>query len=217
MVKNIIFDLDGTLIDSLTDIRAALNESLKACSLPLSYSKSEVRGFIGDGADALLHKALGDLDSPSAFDCLKKEYLPRYLAFQNHHTRPFNGLPSVLEYLKNRSISLFVCTNKPQEHASQIVAKAFREGLFEEVRGLQDGEPPKPDRTLPDSLISKHSLNREETYFVGDSLVDLLTAHNASLPLALCLWGYGFYKPSLLAEAKIVLNKPKEVAKLALL
>jgi len=84
------------------------------------------------------------------------------------------------------------------------------------VRGLNEGEKPKPDPWVVNSFISKFGLERSECLFIGDSLPDLLTSQNAGLPLCLCEWGYGFYKPELLKECAIVIKKPKDLAKVVL-
>jgi phosphoglycolate phosphatase len=216
MYQALIFDLDGTLLDTLTDIRTALNEALKAAGYDYSFSKQQCHSLIGNGADALVHKALLQNDSPDAFAKLKAEYMPRYAAFQGNHTKPFNGEKPTLTYLKERGVRLFVCSNKPDDLAKAIIAKNYGDDLFEEVRGLREGEAPKPDPHVVAYFIEKYNLDKTSCLFVGDSLPDLLTAQNAGLPLCLCEWGYGFYKPELLQEAKYVIKKPKELAQFIL-
>jgi len=216
MYKNLIFDLDGTLLDTITDIRAAINAALTQCGFSYSFSKSDCRSLIGDGADALVHRALKENDNPSNFSQLKEAYMPLYAEMQNRHTKPFNGLIPTLTYLKIKGFRLFVCTNKPDVLAKKIILEKFGSELFEEVRGLKEGEKPKPDPGVVNYFISKFGLERSECLFVGDSLPDLLTSQNAKLPLCLCEWGYGFYKPELLNECAIVIKKPKDLAKVVL-
>lgn len=214
MIKNLIFDLDGTLLDTITDIRRAINDALKASGTPLSYSKKETKRLVGDGADTLIHRSLGPYDTERNFAKLKAEYLPRYGAYQEDHTKAFNGIVPTLEYLKNKGISLFVCTNKPDAYAKIIVEKFFGTDLFLAIRGLREGELPKPNPAIVDSFVERFSLNKEETVFVGDSITDLHTAQNAGLPLALCLYGYGQYKKGLLDEAAYLIEKPKDIARI---
>lgn len=214
MIQNLIFDLDGTLLDTITDIRRAINDALKVCGIPLSYSKKETRSLIGDGADNLVHRALGPYDTERNFAAVKAAYLPRYGEYQEVHTKPFNGIVPTLEYLKNRGISLFVCTNKPDAYAQIIVKKFFGDSLFVAIRGLREGEAPKPNPAIVQSFFEAYHLDPKETLFVGDSVTDLHTAQNAGLPLALCLYGYGFYKKGLKEEAAYLVLKPKDLARI---
>jgi phosphoglycolate phosphatase len=217
MYQALFFDLDGTLLDTLTDIRAALNEALLQSGFSFTYSKQECHYLIGNGADYLVHKALKDQDTPANFAKLKAAYMPLYAAYQERHTKPFNGMVPTLQYLHNRGILLFVCSNKPDALAKRIVPKFYGEDLFTEIRGQKEGEPRKPDPFIPNSFIAHYALDPKQCLFVGDSLPDLLTANNAGLPLCLCMWGYGFYKPDLLEECKYVIKKPKELAQVATL
>lgn len=213
MKKALIFDLDGTLLDTITDIRRAINDALEAAGFPYRYSKSDCHSLVGDGADTLLHRALKEEDNEENFLKLKAEYLPRYKAYQGEHTKAFNGIVPTLKYLKNKGIILCVCTNKPDELAHIILAKFFGEDFFDGIKGLKEGELPKPDPHNVLSFMMRFDLASDNCVFVGDSLPDLLTAHNAGLPLALCTYGYGFYKPELLNEAKYIITKPKELAR----
>jgi phosphoglycolate phosphatase len=217
MFQALFFDLDGTLLDTLTDIRQAINEALASCGYPYSFSKQECHSLIGNGADTLVHRALKDNDSPAAFEKLKAEYMPRYRAFQGNHTKPFNGEKPTLLFLKERGVKLFVVTNKPDPLAKAIIAANYGDSLFMEVCGLHEGEAPKPDPHIVFDLLARYGLDKSRCLFVGDSLPDLLTAQNAGLPLCLCEWGYGFYKPELLQECRFVIKKPKELAQIALL
>jgi phosphoglycolate phosphatase len=216
MVQSLIFDLDGTLLDTLTDIRLAINEALKECGYHYAFSKADCHALIGNGADVLVHKALKENDTPERFAELKKAYMPLYAAKQEDHTKPFNGEKVTLSYLAQRGIRLFVCSNKPDALCQKVVTKYYGNDLFEEIRGIREGETPKPDPTILDEMMIRRGIDRKETVFVGDSLPDLLTAQNAQLPLCLCLWGYGFYKPELLQEAQYVIKKPKELAQFCL-
>jgi phosphoglycolate phosphatase len=159
---------------------------------------------------------LKDNDTPEAFLALKKAYMPLYQAYQEDHTKPFNGMEPTLRFLAGRGKKLFVCSNKPDALAKTIVEKFYGKDLFLEIRGHQEGEPVKPDPLIVNSLVEKYAIDKKDALFVGDSLPDLLTAQNAGLPLCLCLWGYGFYKPELLQEAAYVIKKPKEIVSIVL-
>lgn len=209
----LIFDLDGTILDTLTDIRLAINEALLQAGFPLSYSLKDTKTLVGNGADVLVHRALGGYDNDENFLKLKKAYMPLYEAYQNRHTKPFNGLPTVLKYLQNKGLSLFVCTNKPDKLAQEIVTSLYGEGLFKEIHGHEEGSPVKPDPLIVDYFVGKYGLLKDECLFLGDSITDFLTAKNASLDFAIVTWGYGQYKKALLDECDYVIEHPKDLAR----
>lgn len=212
MYKNLIFDLDGTLLDTLVDIRAAINLALKQCGYDYSFSLKESRTLIGNGSDMLVKRALKNKgDDETAFKQLRAAYLPLYKEKQNEHCKPFNGLKECLNFLEERGCSLYVCTNKPDELANIIVKAHFGKALFKDIIGNGRNFPVKPDPGIVNYLINKHDLEKEETIFIGDSSVDVETARNAKLKSILVTWGYGNYKPSLLEEADFVANKPKQI------
>lgn len=216
MRTDIIFDLDGTLLHTLPDIRHAINKALSDCGYPYRYSLKESRLLIGNGADMLVRRALREKgDDEEAFAALKAKYMPYYAAMQNDHAKPYNGIKGVLGYLKDKGCRLFVCTNKPAKLAREVVESHFGK-LFEAVVGHEEGAPVKPDPTIVNSLLSANSIKREEALFVGDSAVDVDTAHNALLPCCLVKWGYGQYKKGLLEKADYVISKPKELIAIAL-
>jgi phosphoglycolate phosphatase len=216
MYQVLFFDLDGTLLDTLTDIRAAINDALKECGFSYSFSKQECRSLIGNGADIFIHKALKDQDSLDNFLKLKASYMPKYKDYQGKHTKPFNGVEPTLRFLAQRGIRLFVCSNKPDELAQLIVTRFYGNALFTEIRGNREGEKVKPDPHIVEYFLEKYALPKESSLFVGDSLPDLLTAQNAGLPLCLCTWGYGSYKADLLNECRYVIQKPKELVSIVL-
>lgn len=214
MIDNIIFDLDGTLIDTIHDIASAVNDALAECGFLFHYSDLEAHGLIGDGADVLVHRALKNEDTPSNFERLKASYLPKYREYQLRTSKPFDGIFPMLLELKKMGKRLFVCTNKPDEYAKILLPRFFPDGLFGEIRGIIEGEAPKPDPTIVRALMAKHGLNEENTLFVGDSKTDLTTSRNAGLPLALCLWGYGFYNESLCLSAAYTLDAPSDLVRI---
>ncbi len=211
MYKSVIFDLDGTLLDTLQDIRLAFNDALEAAGLPLSYSLKEVRNMIGKGADYLCHTGLGKFDNEENFLKLKGEYMWRYEKYQVEHTKPYPGIYETLLFLKERGIQLFVCSNKPDKLASEILSHCFKSQLFVYVQGHLENFPPKPHPASLNKIIDGYHLERRECLFVGDSETDLLTAKNGELDICLVRWGYDHYKEALLNEATYVIDKAKEL------
>jgi len=217
MYKALIFDLDGTLLDTLGDIRSAINGALKECGYSYEFSLKEAQSLIGDGADALVKRALKDKgDDPEAFLKLKAAYMPLYKEYQNLHTKAYNGLPETLKFLAERGLKLFVVTNKPDALAKAIVAAHYGKETFVSVLGHLEGEPVKPNPISVLKILEGNDLAREDCLYVGDSITDVETAKNAGMDMALVTWGYGFYKPSLLLQATFVVKKPKSLAQIAI-
>ena len=214
MIKNLIFDLDGTLLDTLPDITRAINDALKKEGYDYSFSLEEAKGLIGGGADRLVRKALKENgDDPARFASLKQAYMPLYKGYQEDNTKPFPGLEGALRTLQAKGRRMFVVSNKPDALA-QIVVPHYLPSLFEGVSGQKEGELPKPNPASTLRIIERFSLKKEETLYVGDSAFDVETAHNAGLRSVLVTWGYGFYIKDLLSKSDYVVSSPKELESL---
>lgn len=211
-MKNYIFDLDGTILNTISGIRYAINEALETNGYPYRYDDSSAKRLIGDGTDALVHRALQDQDNPKNFALIKAAYMPRYRANQEIHTSLFPGVKEALEHLRKEGAQLFVCTNKPDALAQRIVTKFYGTDFFTEIRGLRDGEVPKPNPAIVNAFFASHpDLKHEETLFVGDSITDYHTANNAKLLCGICLWGYGRYEEDWLTHCAYRFTKPEDL------
>lgn len=215
MFHHLVFDLDGTLLETLPDIRLAINRALKDLGYAHQFSLAESKKLIDDGADMLVHRALKEFDTPEAFAALKEKYMPYYAEMQNDHAKPFNGLPPVLSFLSTRGIKLYVVTNKPDALAQKVVTYHYG-NLFEAILGIQEGTKVKPDPSLVNRLVSRYEIDKGDLLLIGDSHVDIETAENAGIQCCLVTWGYDFYKPALLERADYVCKRPKELARIAL-
>ncbi|SDY09380.1 HAD family hydrolase [Eubacterium barkeri] len=187
----IIFDLDGTLIDSLEDLIDACNSMLGHYGLP-PKSYEEGKGLIGRGIRNLVKRALPEemgrdeslLDEAEAF--MKADYATRYI----RKTRPYDGIKELIRYLHVKRIPFGICTNKPIEAAREIVDGLFDIKEFVDVIGQQVGQPRKPDPTQTLALAEKMGVAPERCIYMGDSKVDYETAKNAGMLPVLCTWGF---------------------------
>ncbi len=187
----IVFDLDGTLIDSLPDIAAAANRMLEAEGrAPLS--PDEVRPMIGDGAGQLVERvfaARGGLPGPAL-----EPYLHRFLAEYEPRsaelTRPFPGVAETLAGLKAAGCRLGLATNKPSGATAEVLAAFGLDGLFDAVIGGDDAPALKPDPRHVTAVLDLLGLTAAEAAFVGDSPNDIAAAHAAGLPCVLVSFGY---------------------------
>lgn len=213
--KNLIFDTDGTLLDSLQDLLNAINLALNECGYNKSYNYEEGKSIIGSGVKSYVSRALS-FTNPSEeqkkkFQEIFIKYFPK---MQSKTTKPFDGLTNLLVSLKNKGYRLFIASNKPHVLLNKIIDDKFPSDLFEDWIGEIPGNKIKPDPQIVNILCDKYNLDKTETLYIGDSDVDVLTAKNAKIDIALVTYGYGDYKKELLAEATFVVNSVKELEQL---
>lgn len=182
-----IFDLDGTLLDTLTDITNAVNYALGQMNYP-ERTADEVRSFIGNGIKMLIRRAVPK--GTTEADCEKTHQIFReyYLVHIADFTKPYDGIIDVLDTLKKRGCKLAVVSNKTDAGAVSVV-KTFFGDRFETVIGKRDCFPTKP---APDSVLfamKTIGADSSDTVYIGDSEVDVQTAHNAGLPCIGVTWG----------------------------
>lgn len=216
MYKAIAFDLDGTLLNTLPDIVAAVNIAMTKCGYHKTFTFDDGKVLIGNGADVLCQRAVEGINDKNAFDKFKKAYLVEYKLHQEDTTKPFDGMIDVISALKKEGLMLFVVTNKPQNLANVIVNKFFT-NLFDGIYGLSDGTKEKPDTYLLNKLMKEFQLKPQEILFVGDSIVDVDTARNAKLDLCLVTYGYGDYNNILKDKSIKYCNSVKELKSFVLL
>ncbi|MCR4562870.1 MAG: HAD family hydrolase [Bacilli bacterium] len=209
--KNVIFDLDGTLFDTVVDIQKAINVTLKEVGIDRVFTREDTIKALGRGADYLIHIVLGDLDSEEMFKTFKPVYLKNYAAFHGEKTVPFVHIIDALSILKENGVKLFICTNKPDHITLQLMNKTKLAPYFTEMKGHVEGTKVKPDPHIVDYYVEKYHLDKKETVFVGDSVVDYQTAKNASLPICLCLWGYDDYSREYVQNCDYRIKDPLEL------
>lgn len=215
-MANLFFDLDGTLVDTLPGIARAINEALSFSGVPFSYGPKECERLIGRGTDVLIHRALQGYDQPSLFVELKAAYLPRYEKYQVAGSELYPGLKKALEKLKADGHRLFVYTNKPDKLAKELLTYHFGAGFFEEIQGQLETRGVKPNPEPIFAMMAERGLSREDSYYVGDSIVDYETSLAAGLPLILAAYGYGNYGEEWTENALFVLKEATDIAKIPL-
>ncbi len=196
--KAVLFDLDGTLVDSAADLCRATNEVLKHQGRrPIEVN--DVRQMIGDGAGVLIERAFRLTGEP----CPKKKLPELMNIFINFYdgngaieTRPYPGVMAVLEKLKAEGIQMAVCTNKPQGPAEGILEELNMTPYFQSVIGGNALPYRKPDRRHVEAVLNQLGVSHEEALFVGDSINDVQAAQNAGLPIVAVSYGYTRVPPN---------------------
>ena len=189
-----LFDLDGTLIDTIDDLAAATEQVLtefgfgNADGSPL-YTKADYHQFVGGGVKRLLHMALGKHSTPEILD----KALPRFLEIYNENckvkTAPYEGIMDLLDELKARGIKLGVVTNKPEKQARYLAEAFFGDYGLYCVYGSVADRPNKPDPASVQLALADCNSAAETTLFIGDSDVDIQTALAAGMPCISVAWG----------------------------
>jgi phosphoglycolate phosphatase len=183
----ILFDLDGTLVDSLADIRASMNDALVRSGFP-EVSLETYRALIGDGVRDLAARAAGTTDE-AVIDTLVTDFAAAYALSLCNATAPYEGIPQVLARLAKRRVRLGVLTNKPDAAAQAIVLTLFP-GVFGDVRGHAEGAPKKPDPATLLTQIARLGVTPDKALFIGDSEVDVATARAAQVRCIAVSYGY---------------------------
>ena len=231
----IIFDLDGTLINTISDLGQACNHALAACGFP-THKIEDYPRLVGNGVNKLIERALPEEDRNEATVLRLREYfVPFYDAHNCDFTRPYDGIPELLLALKEQGHLLAVASNKYQAATEKIVAQLFP-GIFDVVLGEREGVERKPNPQIVYDIIKNYELRiknyelRIKNYssekeiqnskfkiqnslYIGDSLVDAETARAAGATLVLCTWGFGTREQMENAQPDYLVDHPLEVLK----
>ncbi|MBE6319583.1 MAG: HAD family hydrolase [Bacteroidales bacterium] len=209
----IIFDLDGTLINTIDDLGQACNHALSACGFP-THTIEDYPRLVGNGINKLIERALPEQQrNETTVLRLRQYFVPFYDKHNCDLTRPYNGIPELLKALKAAGHTLAVASNKYQAATEKIVAHFFP-NTFDVVLGERVDVPRKPDPQIVwDILASLPSTinHKPSTLYVGDSLVDAATAKAANLPFVACTWGFCTKEQLLTAQPDYMITHPLEL------
>lgn len=212
--RAVIFDLDGTLLDTASELAGCANAALKIFSLA-PYAVQDYYYLMGDGARMLCRRALtGRGADPSLEDAFYRYYVANIAAADGSQTAPFEGVPALLEALQEDGFSLCVLTNKPHEAAVKLISCFFPE-RFSFVQGVEEGMAPKPDPAAGLRLLEKLKLDASRCLYVGDSGTDMKTAAALSIPSIGALWGYRSKEELLESGAAYVAEHPLDILRIA--
>ena len=208
----VIFDLDGTLVNSLEDLADSANEMLASYGFP-THPVDPFRYFVGNGSRKLVERCLPESKQGDA--AFVTEALAKYKACYEknllHKTRPYDGIREMLQTLQQKGIPLGICTNKHQSAATAIVDTFFPAGTFMDNIGDRDGLPRKPDPQKVLLIASHMGVKPAEVAYFGDTSVDMDTAQNAGFLAVGVTWGFRPKEELEEHGAKVLLNHPQEL------
>ena len=211
-MKACIFDLDGTLTNTLESMTYSVNLTLEEMGLS-KITKDQCRLFVGNGARVLMEKSLkaaGDTDASRIEEGME---IYGRIFDQNctYHVTPYEGIPEMLKALKDKGIQLAVLSNKPDRQTVKVVKAIFGEELFDYAQGQKEGIRRKPEPDGVWYLMEQMHVSKEECLYIGDSEVDAATGRNAGLKTIGVLWGFRDRKTLETAGEDHLIERPEEL------
>ncbi|MGN0612621.1 MAG: HAD family hydrolase, partial [Porcipelethomonas sp.] len=187
-MKLAIFDLDGTLTDSLADIAEASNYALRELGFP-EHELSKYNYFVGDGVKELIGRILPE-DRQEQFEKALSLYNSYYGTHYTVKTYVYDGIIETLEKLKENGVLLAVASNKTDFFVDDVISHYFGDDLFAMVCGKEEGRPVKPDPSIVTNIIDKLNVKPEDSFMIGDTCIDIKTGKNAGIKTIGCRWGF---------------------------
>ena len=214
MYKHVIFDLDGTLLNTIDDLADAGNHVCTLHGWP-THTVDAFKLMVGNGIPKLVERFAPQGTSQEMLDQAYQEFMDWYGVHKEDKTAPYAGMPEVAKALREAGVSIAVLSNKADVMAGPVV-EHYYPGIFPVVQGALPGLPTKPDPTLLYKLMERLGATREDTLFVGDSNVDIRTAKNGGLTGCGVLWGFRSREELEAAGADVIVSTPQELQDLIL-
>ena len=209
----VIFDLDGTLLNTIDDLGYACNYALGKTGYP-TFPIEAYPAKVGNGINNLIRRALPETERTEENVLRVREYfVPYYNAHNCDYTRPYEGIPELLAALKAQGCQLAVASNKYQAATEKIVNHFFP-GVFDVILGEREGIERKPNPQIVFDILDRFPKG-QKTLYIGDSLVDFETAKNADVPFVACSWGFVAREKLMEAGIAHIIDKPEELKKSA--
>jgi len=210
-VKAVLFDLDGTLVNSLCDLADSVNFALTEYGFP-THETEKFKYFIGDGMAKLIERVLPeDKRDDETLNEVLDTFMDRYRSHFADKTVAYGGIAELVRALNKQGFKLAIISNKAQEMAVEVVDKVLSGLEFDIVCGKREGYPTKPDPTLTLEIIEELGLKSEECVFIGDSGMDMAVAKNAKVKSIGVLWGFREEKELRKNGADYIVSSPDEI------
>lgn len=211
MKKLVIFDLDGTLLNSIADLGAATNHALRKHGLQ-EHDLDEYRYFVGNGVNKLIERALPEeMRDTAHVMMIKEDFMPYYMAHKSDLTRPYDGITELLSELQDKGVRMAVASNKFIEGTRELVKNFFSQIKFDMVLGQREGIPIKPDPAIANEIVSGLGVDKSDVLYVGDTSIDMNTARNARLTAVGVAWGFRSVEELKESGADYIIKHPQEL------
>jgi phosphoglycolate phosphatase len=214
MTKLIIFDLDGTLLDTIEDLANSVNYALEQHKFP-THPVDAYRFMVGNGVNKLIERALPETQrNADMVSMLKVDFIRFYFSHVDEFTKPYNGISELIKKLYDEGFKIAVASNKVHNATVELIERFFPDIEFTAIFGQREGYPVKPNPGILEEIIEIAGNEKSEVLYVGDSGVDVATAYNAKVPFAGVLWGFRPRKELEEVGAKVFVGDTEELYKL---
>ncbi len=214
MIKLAIFDLDGTLLDTIGDLAASCDAVLQQNGLP-QHTTEEYRRMVGGGMLRLVEAAIPEhLRLPEYVEKVRQDFVAYYLDHIDLHTRPYDGIPALIDALVERGVKIAVASNKFQAGTERLIRSFFPDVEFVAVLGQRVGVPLKPNPQIDMELMEAAGVEPSETLHIGDSGIDMQTAKAAGVCSVGVTWGFRSREELVENGADVVVDNPAEILNL---
>ena len=214
MTKLAIFDLDGTLLNTVEDLGNATNYALEQCGFPI-HPKDEYYQMVGRGIYNLFRAAIpSEYATEDNVQKMASYFIPYYDEHKCDFTRPYDGIPEMLRNITGRGVRLAVASNKYQDGAEKLVHHFFGDYEFVKILGQREGQPIKPDPAIVDQILAEVPyISKAETVYVGDSNVDMQTGVNAKVRTIGVSWGFRGREELAAYHPSAIIDTPEDLSK----
>ncbi len=213
MKRLVIFDLDGTLINTIADLADSVNYALQTLGFPAQPYK-KFPHFVGNGIYKLIERALPPENrDEQTIRSVKEHFMEHYMLHNTDKSTVYDGIDELLQTLTQKGVALTVASNKVNDATVAMIHHFFPDIPFASVIGQRDGVPTKPHPAIVDDILADTGIDKKDVLYVGDSGVDMQTAHNAGLTAVGVTWGLRPKSELEQNHADIIINTPEELLK----
>ncbi len=210
----VIFDLDGTLLDTITDLKESMNHVMVDMGLE-TFTIDEVKHMVGLGVDIFIDRVIAKRKiGTDRFAWIKERYLGYYIRAMNDNTAPYPGIEAMLDIFVEADVKLAVLSNKPEDQVMSVIQSYFPDIRFSLVFGKRDEYPLKPDPTSLYVIIEELGVPKDRILYVGDTATDMETAVNAGVDSVGVVWGFRDREELVASGAKFVVERPGQIVNL---
>lgn len=214
MKQLVIFDLDGTLLNTIADLAASTNYALSQNGFP-THETAAYNFFVGNGINKLFERALPEGErTEENIRLIKETFLPYYNEHHSDYSSPYPGIPELLSTLQTKGVTLAVASNKYQSATEDLIPHFFPNISFALVLGQREGIPPKPDPSIVNEILAFTGIAKENALYVGDSGVDMQTVLNSGIDGVGVTWGFRPRQELEQFNPKYIVDEAQEIASL---